>query len=66
MNARRLLKALWLRACRHDDIGKSGRGRHRYDDAMFVVFSDDNPHMARYSRVMRLVLMGGNYARQSY
>ena len=49
MNAKRLLKALWIKACRHDGIDPA---------AKFVTFSDDNPHMKRYNKIMHLVLLG--------
>jgi hypothetical protein len=51
-----VLKALWKRACRWDDVATDLRGRHRYDDCKFVCFSDENPHDSRRSRIVRLVL----------
>lgn len=50
-NARRLLKALWIRACRYDSIDPS---------AKFVIFSDENPHMRRYNIIALLVSKADN------
>ena len=55
MSTRRLLKAMWLRACRYDAFEASGRGRHRYDGVSFAVFSDENPYILRHDKIMRLV-----------
>lgn len=65
-NARRLLKALWKRACRYDGVTTAGRGRHRYDDCRFVVFSDDNPYEVRSTKVMRLVDAAGRHPITGY
>ena len=46
-NMRRLLKALWIKSCRHDGIEPS---------AMFICFSADNPYQRRYNRLMALYL----------
>lgn len=42
VRTKRLLKALWIKACRHDNIPI---------DSKFVVFSNDNPHIARQNKV---------------
>lgn len=41
-NAKRLLKSLWIRACRYDNIPI---------DSSFVVFSDNNPYAKRHNRI---------------
>lgn len=44
-NIDRLIKALWIKACRYDAIPIGTR---------FAVFTEDNPHMIRYNKVMIL------------
>ena len=46
-NAKRLLKALWIKACRYDSIPV---------DSKFVCFSNDNPYVERYNKIIRLVM----------
>ena len=46
---RRLLKALWLKSCRHDEISP---------DAKFVAFSAENPYQERYNRIVGLYMAG--------
>jgi len=48
-NIQRLIKACWIRACRFDQISI---------DAKFVIFSDDNPHLARYNKYIRMYQCG--------
>lgn len=48
-NIDRLLRALWIKACRYDGIDLK---------AMFVVFSNENPHYAQYDKIMGLKLKG--------
>ncbi|MCK5602637.1 hypothetical protein KAR91_12225 [Candidatus Pacearchaeota archaeon] len=50
-NAKRLRKALWLKACRFDNIPP---------DSMFIVFSDDNPYLKRYNRIGCLIMAGSS------
>ena len=50
-NAKRLRKALWLKACRFDSIPP---------DSSFIVFSDDNPYLKRYNRISSLIMAGGS------
>jgi len=45
-DAQRLLKALWIRACRYERV---------HPQSMFVVFSTSNPYKQRYDKIMRLV-----------
>ena len=44
-NINRLIKALWIRACRFDCID------HK---AKFVIFSDENPYIRRYNKMVCL------------
>ena len=46
---KRLLRALWIKACRFESIPV---------DSKFVVFDDDNPYLIRYNKVMSLYLAG--------
>lgn len=48
-NIDRLLRALWIKACRYDTI---------FIDSKFVVFSDANPHMIRYNKIRMLKYAG--------
>lgn len=50
-NVKRLLRALWIKACRLDGIPV---------DSKFVVFDDVNPYFIRYNKIMRLYLAGEN------
>lgn len=46
-NVKRLLRALWIKACRFDSIPVNSK---------FVVFDDNNPYLIRYNKVMSLYL----------
>jgi len=48
-NIDRLLKALWIKSCRYDNIPVNSK---------FVVFSVGNPHQARYNKFMNWRLCG--------
>ncbi len=50
-NAKRLLKALWIKACRFDGIPI---------DSKFVVFSKENHYANRHNKISRLVLAGSS------
>jgi len=52
---RRLVKALWIKACRYDGIDPTAR---------FIIFSDENPHLPRYNKMMALYqnVCGGCHA----
>ncbi|KKN02468.1 hypothetical protein LCGC14_1117450 [marine sediment metagenome] len=50
-NIRRLLRAIWIKSCRFDDIDPT---------ASFVVFSTDNPYQKRYNKIMGMYLAGFN------
>lgn len=47
-NIKRLLRALWIKACRFDSIPI---------DSKFVVFDNDNPYLIRYNKIMKLYLV---------
>lgn len=48
-NIKRLLKALWIKSCRYDGIDPNRTA---------IVFSDNNPIVKRYDRIMRIYLAG--------
>jgi len=43
------LKRLWVLACEYDGIDQ---------DESFVCFTDDNPHLIRYNKLMSMYLAG--------
>jgi hypothetical protein len=49
------LRDLWVKACQHDGIDPEGK---------FVVFSIDNPWMAKYSTLMALRYKQGQYGKR--
>jgi len=55
-NAKRLLKSLWIRACRLDEIPINSK---------FVVFSDDNKYAVRYNKIACLVASGSSQDSQN-
>lgn len=50
-NIDRLLRALWIKACRYDAIPIGMK---------FVIFSDANPHMIRHNKIRMLKYAGIN------
>jgi len=48
-NVKRLLRALWIKACRYDKIP---------ENSSFVVFGENNPYIIRYNKIMSLYLVG--------
>ena len=53
---RRYLRAMWKRACRYDGVGTDLKGKHRYEDCVFVVFTDENPWAIAHGLKMRDML----------
>ena len=48
-NINRLIKSLWIRCCRFDNIPI---------DTYFAKFSDKNPYLKRYNKMMKLKQLG--------
>lgn len=51
-NAIRLLKALWIRACRFDGIDHNSK---------FVIFSEENPFIIKRDKLAKLIHAGSSY-----